>query len=381
MLGSISPGAGKSLDYTVRQLLDDYAADLAKQLPDHPEVEAALQATLGKSYAVLGERDKAGKHLSRALELRRNVFGEKHEKYADSLVDYARADANPTWELEAREADLRQALSIYRARGVGGESVIRALWVLGWNLVEQAHAGNIAKWSEIEPVAKEALAEAHKFPGAEFPEMAGILNNWANSKLAGGEYAQAEIIAREALALDLKLRPQHPERGWRYFVLARALRNQNKFAEALQADKQALSIVLKVAPPGHRSIAWMLNAAMDTVTRAESSHTLAELFPSAAELGELESVFHRVLTTTKPVKLDKDDPVWAALHGLARFNKFYLHLSDEFASAGKLSEAEDARRKATQVLEGLQAELADKPDLLAELQRYQAERLKTEKRP
>ena len=47
--------------------------------------------------------------------------------------------------------------------------------------------------------------------------------------------------------------------------------------------------------------------------------------------------------------------------------------------AGKLSEADEAHRKATQVLEKLQAELADKPDLLAEFQRYQAQLLKTEK--
>src|SRR5206468_6863799 len=42
MFGSITPSSGKSFDYTVRQLLDDYAADLEKQLPNHPEVEAAL---------------------------------------------------------------------------------------------------------------------------------------------------------------------------------------------------------------------------------------------------------------------------------------------------------------------------------------------------
>lgn len=55
------------------------------------------------------------------------------------------------------------------------------------------------------------------------------------------------------------------------------------------------------------------------------------------------------------------------------------HLADEFVSVGKLNEADEARRNATQVLEELQAELADKPDLLAEFQRYQAELLKTDK--
>jgi tetratricopeptide (TPR) repeat protein len=348
-------------------------------LPNHPEVEAALQTTLGKSYAVLGDRDKARKHLSRALELRRNIFGENHEKYADSLVEDARSDANPPYTRAAREADLRRALSIYRARGVGGESVIHALWTLAWNLTAQGHAGAAEKWTEVEPVAKEAVAEAHKFPGTDFPEMASVLHHWAGAKMALGEYAAAEALAREGLALDLKLRPEHPERAWRYFVLAAALRNQNKVTEALQADKHFLAIVEKAAPPGHRFIALGLNAVISTLDRADSSHALAELFPAAAELAELESSFHHVLTTTTPGKLDDEDPVLVALHSLARFNKFYLHLADGFVSAGKSSEADEARRKTTQVVEQLQTKLADKPDLFAEFQRYKAELLKRDK--
>jgi eukaryotic-like serine/threonine-protein kinase len=379
MLGSITPSSGKSFDYTVRQLLDDYAADLEKQLPNHPEVEAALQTTLGESYAVLGERDKAQNHLSRALELRRRAFGENHEKYAESLVECAQPNANPPNTLAAREVELRQALSIYRARGIGGGPVIRALRVLAWNLTSQSRDWDAAKWNDVELVAKEALMEARKFPGTNFTEMASVLQSWASSKLALGHYAEAEMIVREALALDLKLRPDHPEKGWRYFVLAEALRKQNKFAEALQADKQFLAIVQKAAPPGHKFIAWGLNAVISTLDRAESSHALADLFQSAAKLAELESFFHHVLTTTKPGKLDDEDPVLAAFHGLVRFNKFYRNLADEFNSAEKLSESDEARRNATLILEKLQAEVADKPDLLAELQYYQAHLLKTDK--
>jgi tetratricopeptide (TPR) repeat protein len=208
--------------------------------------------------------------------------------------------------------------------------------------------------------------------------MASVLQYWASSKLARGDYAEAEGLLRDALAIDLKLRPDHPEKGWRYFVLAEALRKQKKLVEALQADKEFLAIVQK-ALPGNKFVASGLNAVLSTLSVAESSRALAELFPSAAELAELESFFHHVLTTTKPSRLDEEDPALAALHGLARFNRFYLQLGDELSSAGSTNKAEEARRKATQVLENLQTELADKPDLLAEFQRYQAQLLKTDK--
>jgi serine/threonine protein kinase/Tfp pilus assembly protein PilF len=386
MLGSFTTASGKGPDYTVLQLFNDYAADLEKQPPVHPEVEAALRATIGKGYGVLGQRDKAKKHLARALELRRSVFGDEHEKYADSLVAYAspHAHSDPN-ALPACEADVRRALAIYRARGVGGQPVIRALWTLRWILVVQAHAGSPAKWAELEPVVKEALAEARKFPGAEFPEMAGIYQGWADSKIAQGRYAEAETIARQAVAMTRSLRPDHPEVVWGHFVLAAALRKQNKFTEAMQADKQVLTIIHKVAPPGHTVLALALTGVMDTLDAADKSHALTELFPSTAELGELESVFRQVLTATKPSKLNYEDPALVAARGLVRFSEFYRHLGHEFAAAGKAKEAEESRRKANLALESLQSEVAGKPDLLpyvysdgavALMKRGQAERAK-----
>ena len=90
LIGSLNPDAAKGPDYTARQLLDDFATNLEANLTGLPEAAADLHAILGGAYGCLGERVKAEKHLGRALALRREVFGERHERYADSLVDYAR---------------------------------------------------------------------------------------------------------------------------------------------------------------------------------------------------------------------------------------------------------------------------------------------------
>jgi hypothetical protein len=256
-----------------------------------------------------------------------------HEKYAEALVEYARPDVTFQW---ARcEADLRQALAIYREREVGGEPVIYALYVLQWCIAERARGGMPAKWDEVEAVLQAGLAEARKFPGQEFPKIADLYGGCACAKMARGHYAEAETIAREALALGRKLYgPDAYPAAWGYFNLADALRHQGKLRDANQADKQALAIMRKVLPPGHKCIAWALTAALNTLDSAEQAHLPADPFPSAADWNEWESVFHEVVKTTKPARLTADDPVLAAIAGLARCSEFYARLADKWAASG-----------------------------------------------
>jgi len=369
MLRSIDPLGGKGVDYTVRQLLADYARDLEKQLPDQPEVEASLQATIGRAYTYLGQQDKARKHLERALVLHRGVFGEDHEKYAESLADWARTDADPS-EYPQREADVRRALAIYRARGVRGEKVIAALSTLRYILRSEASAAVPGKWDEIEPVVNEALAEAASLPGVEFPEIASIYHGLVEAKIAQSRFAEAETIGRVSLAMHLRLHGlEHFETAWGYFHLGDALRGRHKFAEAIQLQKQALTIMRKIVLPESGDIAWGLNALLKTLALADESHALADVFPSLADFGELESVFLEVLRTTKRSKLDGDYPVLAAARGLVRFIGFYCDLSRELASRGRTKEAEDSRRKANLLLESLQTEFAGIPEYLPYLGR------------
>src|SRR5262245_10449456 len=89
MLASSNPNEVKGADYTVRQLLDDFSGRLGKELVEQPEVEAQIRATIGAAYWRLGVFDKAEPNLTRALELRRRVLGPRHEKVADSLIDYS----------------------------------------------------------------------------------------------------------------------------------------------------------------------------------------------------------------------------------------------------------------------------------------------------
>ncbi len=364
MLGLVRRDAVRGPDYTILQLIDDFADNLEEKLADQPAAAADLHATIGRAYAARGERNKAKKHLERALVLGRSVYGDEHEKYADILVDYARPDASDPSEHEAREADLRRAVAIYRANGVGGELVIRALTTLEWNLRAQASAGAPAKWDQIEPVLNEALAEAAKSPGIEFQEIATIYTSMARLRIRESQYVEAERIARKGLTMHLKLHPESLKTGWGYAVLSGALRPQGKFADALAADQQALQRMRNVLEAEHGSIAYTANAVINTLAMADDAHALADLFASVAEVGKLESLFLEMLETTKPSTFRYDDPAFVAAQGLARIVDTYLDLSQEWLATGKAQEAEKSRQKVILLFESLPTQLASNPDML-----------------
>ena len=258
MFYSASQQAAQLQDSPVRQLLDDFSSTLESRLAGQPEVEAAIHATIGMTYCWMEERDKARHHLTRALELRRSLFGTRHEKYAESLVDYATllsGDLNGSAEAKR---DFHEALAIYRARRVEGLPVIHALWAL-----QLAYSGD-KQWEQVEAIFSEALAEARKSPGAQSWELTGVSNGLALARIAQGRFAEAESILRETVAED--------KAGWTYRFLADALTPQHKFKEALAAAKRALAIMRKTTPPENMAYGSSLNTLLGVLLEAQSAH-------------------------------------------------------------------------------------------------------------
>jgi serine/threonine protein kinase len=113
MLESAYPDRIKDSQYTVRELLDDFSTELDDEFASQPEVKAAIHSVIGTSYWQLGELDRADRHLKRALDLHRQVYGAGDQRVASSLVAYA-------WNLGEQgrfaetEACAREAVSIFQ---------------------------------------------------------------------------------------------------------------------------------------------------------------------------------------------------------------------------------------------------------------------------
>jgi tetratricopeptide (TPR) repeat protein len=235
MLASSNPDEVKGADYTVRQLLDDFSDRLGTKLSEQPEVEAEIRATIGTAYAQLGVFDKAEPNLNRALDLRRGVFGQQHEKVADSLVDYS-------WYLISKdhftvaEPMIREALAMYQSTGAGAAPVIRAEWTLQRLLVF------MKRFDEARAEAEKALGLA-RASNIEPPELANILHVFASAQVNQGNVVEAEQTARRAVEMHRRLHgPNHPQTASGLYVLGLALVKQQKFPAAEVALREALTI-------------------------------------------------------------------------------------------------------------------------------------------
>ena len=150
-----SPSRGwriKGSQFTVRQMLDDYAAGLRNQLAGQPEAEAQIRQAIGCSYLMLGAADRAEPYLKRAIELYRTLGGAPAVSLPDSLAVYGK---NLFLQRRYHEAEppLREALEMYHQRAIRGNmplSVYRDL---------QQVLASSGRYDEAQRVIQQAWAE------------------------------------------------------------------------------------------------------------------------------------------------------------------------------------------------------------------------------
>jgi serine/threonine protein kinase/tetratricopeptide (TPR) repeat protein len=364
MLATANPQSSKSPDYTVRAMLDDFGSAIDAQFPDNPEVAAELHSTIGKAYWNMQQGAKAKPHVARALELRATAFGTDHEKYADSLVDYAESTGGfgNTDENKACEDSLRRALAIYSEGGVKGGRVIHALWAL------QMVYDRDRRYSEIEALVHAAQTEARQPPGSNYWELPAMNVGLISAKNQERKYAEAERIARESIAENTRLfGADYIQTAWVYRRLCDALLAQSKYREALDAATNAVAIMRKRVSPEQTWYGHQLLAVLDTLTAARRARALTNLFSSLESLVKLEALFQERLGS-KPLLPDvRYDPVNVARSAMPQFPALYFELANEWTTAGKTNEATECRLKAITLIEQLETQSFGNPNMLSQL--------------
>ena len=239
MLSVVDPSKAKGQDYSVEQLLDEFAVSLnhkSQELANQPEVERTLRVLIGKMYRDLERTDKAKPHLELAVELSRSLFGEQHVEYANTLLELA---VNH-WRTHASDKKVagqmyRQAIGVYEASGEHEKAIGARFW-LYVNLNSQSRI------REAERLAHDTLLLAQKYDLYDSAHVTDILHNVSVAKYVLGNEAAALECAKEAVERCSRLHENNPQlAAWSWFRLGVIYRDQGDYNQAEECFRKSLS--------------------------------------------------------------------------------------------------------------------------------------------
>ena len=71
----------------VYDILQKASTNVETEFRDQPKIEAAIQSTIGNTFTNLGDYDEAKEHLTKALDLKKELYGEFTDETASSYHD------------------------------------------------------------------------------------------------------------------------------------------------------------------------------------------------------------------------------------------------------------------------------------------------------
>jgi eukaryotic-like serine/threonine-protein kinase len=313
MLEGVGPSVALGRDTALlRDILDKSSARVGKELPDQPDVEAALLSTIGNVYDDIGDYDKALAAQQEALRLRKAFYGAEHARVADSLNDIG-AVLLDQGNLADTEKFFRQALDMRRKVLTNGHpDIATSLNNLGVVLLDQS------KLDDAGEILREAVTLKKKLYGTEHEEIAASMQNLGNvlyaknqnreaeamyrdveamrRKLFGntnldlattianlgsvlsseGHYPESEAKYRDALTIQRQIRGQdHKDIASLLYNISCALQNEGKFAEGERFCRDALAMQRKLLGADHPDVAASL-AGLTSMLEAEGKFADAE---------------------------------------------------------------------------------------------------------
>jgi serine/threonine protein kinase/tetratricopeptide (TPR) repeat protein len=295
------PGESRGNSVTAREILDQGAQRIDKELSGQPEVQATLMATIGEVYERLGLYDSAAPLLEKSLDTRVALFGRNHADVAESLLSLAILQYDRSNYAEA-EPLYRESLTI-RQRLFGSEhpAVATSLNGLG-TLLEATN-----KYEEAEAAWREALRMRRKLFGNDSHEVAESLDNLGWLLYNKGEYEEAERLLREALEIHrTAYGDDHPlvASDLNYLAFVAGTRGHaEQEQEAL--FREALRIRRKVYGNSHP---WV----------AESLNNLAWLMNQQGKPAEAEALYRESLDIRRRLLGNNSQEVGQGLNNLAK---------------------------------------------------------------
>lgn len=307
---------------TTRQVLEQGAARVTRELTAEPEVQASLMDAIGQAYLGLGMPDRAEPLLAGSLE-RRRAAGASAD-LAGSLESMA--------DLRTEQGDYRAAAELYdkalalrRRQRDSGPEVARTL-----NRLADLRA-ELDQPDAAESLHREALGLYREAEGGEGEGGAETLALLARLARDRGRYEEAERLFGRAIGIQRRaLGLRHPTVGDNLSALALVRIDQGDLPGAERLLQQALAIQEGSLEEGHPEILETLN-------------NLAITQYMQGDLPGAEATARRALTLLRH-RLGSDHPMIAT--GLSNLGSYVL-AQRRTEEAGRLQEEALAIRQRT----------------------------------
>jgi TolA-binding protein len=309
MFQAATPDVARGRTITARDLLDQGAQRLDRDLAAEPEARASMLDNIAQAYRNLGLADRAlpiaenafqlnvqthganSPEAASSLELLSTLYRDqgqygKAEPFFRQLVAMRRKSLSPgdaklaralaalgeCLYLENKDAEaeptLREALKIYGSNGPDFGAEARNYLAL---LVERK-----GRYPEAADLLREATEIDRRTKGPDSPDYLTSLSNYASDRIDFGDYAAAESKLREALAIRRKVSGNdHPDLGYPLNNLAFVLVEEGQAAKAEPFASEALAIRIKDQGPNHPQVATAHNT-LARVLEAEGDYAGAE---------------------------------------------------------------------------------------------------------
>jgi eukaryotic-like serine/threonine-protein kinase len=337
MLNGVGPSVALGRDTTtLREILDQTAERVRKEMANQPAVEAELSALIGRLYRQIGNFGRAEEMDRAALAINRKLFGSESPEATASLNELGLALIARNKMSEAEEVD-SEALAI-RRRIFGSENAEVATSLNDLSSVYRQEG----RLTEAEPMAREALRIRQKLFGNEHLEVADSRRNLSIILGDEGKWAESEAMAREVLAIRRKLLgPEHPWVAYSLDDVAWAAGAEGKIDEAEALERESLAMRVRLLGSEHPDV-------------AKSLYLVGERMRQRGNLNEAYSSLSTALSIQRK-GLDKDNPdLFETMRSLGL----------TFEAQGKMAEAEQMHREA---LAGWRKR-AETPQALGELE-------------
>jgi len=319
MLDGIGPSVARGRDTAmIREMLDQTADRVGREISNQPAVEADVRSLIGQLYEQLGQYGRAEEMARTALAIRRKISKPGSPEVAAALAHLG-MDLNAQQKYSEAEQVDAEALAI-RRQLYGDENADTASSL---NDLSDVYCSE-KRLPEAEAMGLEALRIRRKLFTNENSDIAGSLRNLCLIKGAENKWAEAEVIGKDYVGMEQRLLgPDHPSVASALHDAAWAAHGQGDFAEAEAMESRALAIRRKYLADENPDVGTTLNS-------------LGKLMANRNDLPEAHAVLKAVLSIQRRL-LGPEDP--ATLDTFASF-------ATVLESEGKWSDAEAMLRQA-----------------------------------